>query len=157
MAKRKRQRPRNHLEHDTNQLKPAQSVSTTNAVKQSVLEQFYPRVVTLREYLLGRLPTESKIRRKKVATAGVTKFTASASASNDSGAHDLLLKRMLDTTLIGVPLSEACAADREDKWTAHVSTAHDNSEITCGSMLTDTRYSQTEVSPRPAVPQFSAL
>lgn len=39
-------------------------------VKHPLLRLYYPQVLTLRNYLLSRLPLSSKSRRRRVATAG---------------------------------------------------------------------------------------
>lgn len=57
-----------------------------------LLEQLYPNVETLRQYLLARLPATSRLRRKKIASLG-----------RDSVPRDSIearLTQLLDTTFV---------------------------------------------------------
>ncbi|KAI0890081.1 uncharacterized protein GGS22DRAFT_8107 [Annulohypoxylon maeteangense] len=65
----------------------------------AVLNQFYPHVLTLRNYVLSKLPTTSRLRRKKVAAVGIIK-KASDSAPSDV---ERSLGSLLDGTLVGIP------------------------------------------------------
>ncbi|CAK7219207.1 Telomerase reverse transcriptase [Sporothrix curviconia] len=65
------------------------------AVKQDLLARYFPRVETLRAYLLTRLPSSSRLRRKKLASVG---------KKPEASAVELLLSHVLDTTLV------ACAS-----------------------------------------------
>ncbi|OAA61230.1 telomerase reverse [Niveomyces insectorum RCEF 264] len=64
------------------------------AVQHALLAQYYPRVETLRAYLLTRLPASSRIRRKKLRLVGKTP---------DPRPVERLLSRLLDTALIACP------------------------------------------------------
>lgn len=131
MAKRKRHRPAHSKELDEKRQKLSNiTKDVSNAVKQSVLEQFYPRVITLREHLLSKLPKESKIRRRKVATAGTSRHQPSNASSLIGEEEAALLANVLDTTLVGVPDAKGDSAERGNRWHALVATQMETSEIT---------------------------
>ena len=102
----------------------------SNAVKQAVLEQFYPRVLTLREYLLSTLPKESKIRRRKVATAGTSRHQTPNGSSSIGDEEAVRIANVLGTTLVGIPNVKADSAERGNRWNAHVATQMETSELT---------------------------
>ncbi|KAK8126658.1 RNA-directed DNA polymerase [Apiospora kogelbergensis] len=67
-------------------------------VKHAVLDQYYPQLLTLRDYVLLKLPTTSRIRRKKIASTG-----SSANISNDETTDiERAVGQVLDTTIVGV-------------------------------------------------------
>jgi hypothetical protein len=71
-----------------------------NAVKDSLLPQYYHKVLTLREFLLWRLPSTSKVRRKRVASVGCR---GQQSKHVVKGAlEEITFGRHLDSTLVGV-------------------------------------------------------
>ena len=104
MGKRKRGK------HGSSQV-PKPSRSTEPLIKASVLAKYYPSVLTLRQYLLSRLPASSKARKKKIGYIGTGsqshgKGIKSAEVKEkDSNSHDrdLELGSLLDQTLVGVP------------------------------------------------------
>jgi telomerase reverse transcriptase len=105
-GKRKRKRPNHAIEGDQKRRKIAEDSSKKDAVvKQAVLAQFYPQVFSLREYLLSKLPSSSKIRRKKILLVG---------KKPDAGDADRKLSAFLDGTLIGV--SKCKELSQEEKW-----------------------------------------
>ncbi|OTB18264.1 hypothetical protein K445DRAFT_245405 [Daldinia sp. EC12] len=63
-----------------------------------VLNQFYPQVLTLRNYVLSRLPITSRLRRKKVATVGIGNHIPDSPLSD----VERSLGSLLDDTLVGV-------------------------------------------------------
>ncbi|KAL7629462.1 Telomerase reverse transcriptase [Parahypoxylon ruwenzoriense] len=65
----------------------------------SILNQFYPQVLTLRNYVLSRLPATSRLRRKKIAVVGI----ASESPGLPVSSEEQSLGALLDNTLIGIP------------------------------------------------------
>lgn len=71
-----------------------------NIVKDSLLFQYYRKVLTLREFLLWRLPSSSKVRRKRIASVGCHGQPSKHAAEGDSG--DATLALHLDGTLVGV-------------------------------------------------------
>jgi telomerase reverse transcriptase len=81
-------------------------------VKTAVLAQYYPRVVSLREYLLSKLPSTSKIRRKKIQTVG-------RNIGGESCERYQVLAEVLDTTLVGVLRDgESSREERWQQWTS---------------------------------------
>lgn len=64
----------------------------------AVLNQFYSQVLTLRNYVLSRLPTTSRLRRKKVATIGIDNHIPDSPLSD----VERSLGALLDGTLIGI-------------------------------------------------------
>ena len=78
-----------------------QSASATpRAVEHPVLQRLYPNVLSLRHYLLSRLPASSKNRRRRVSQLGKT---GHATADATRGV-DIELGQLLDSTLVGLPL-----------------------------------------------------
>jgi telomerase reverse transcriptase len=71
-----------------------------NIVKDYLLSQYYRKVLTLREFLLWRLPSSSKVRRKRIASVGCHGQPSKHAAEGDSG--DATLGLHLDGTLVGV-------------------------------------------------------
>jgi len=63
-------------------------------VKHSLLSQYYPELRTLRTYVLAKLPSSSRIRRKKISSLGSPRDTPPTEA-------EARLTRLLDTTLVG--------------------------------------------------------
>ncbi|KAL1595840.1 Telomerase reverse transcriptase [Paraconiothyrium brasiliense] len=81
-------------------------VATPAVIEHPVLSRLYPEVLSLRHYLLSRLPTSSKLRsrRRKISQLGLH------SGQEDIAPRgiDLELGELLDTTLVGVvPISRA--------------------------------------------------
>jgi hypothetical protein len=96
-----------------------QSASATPpAIEQPVLQRYYPRLLTLRHYLLSQLPKSSKNRRRNISQLGRPTATRSATrnatqnktqneSQNESqnttskGVSDIELGQLLDSTVIG--------------------------------------------------------
>ncbi|KAL2860670.1 telomerase reverse transcriptase [Aspergillus lucknowensis] len=75
--------------------------SNAAEISHPVISQYYRQVVTLREYLLQRIPHSSKSRRRRIA--GVRSDNAgNASPSTAPSANETDLAHLLDTTLVGV-------------------------------------------------------
>ncbi|XXG94534.1 hypothetical protein Hte_000791 [Hypoxylon texense] len=66
----------------------------------AVLSQYYSQVLTLRHYVLSRLPPTSRLRRKKVTAIGIVDKTPGPPTLSDI---ERSLGVLLDNTLIGVP------------------------------------------------------
>ncbi|KAG9231545.1 hypothetical protein BJ875DRAFT_115307 [Amylocarpus encephaloides] len=141
-SKRKRKRPNNTV--DSNEKR--QKISGTrrrrpnpkdSVIKQALLAQFYPQVFTLREYLLSKLPTPSKIRRKKILSVGVC-GTSGAIENEELAAY-------LDRTLVGVSRGgEGIPGDRWRHWNTFSQKA-DESMSTLINLNAVGRYSQSEI------------
>lgn len=110
--------------------------------RHAVISQYYPSVLSLRQYMLAKLPSSSRIRRKKISTAG------RASQSSDGGVNEIekSVGRLLDTTLIGLPeQTKSNAEDLWDQWTSF-SQRGDESTVTLSNGLAGAAFSQSEVS-----------
>ncbi|CAK7222169.1 Telomerase reverse transcriptase [Sporothrix eucalyptigena] len=73
------------------QQKPAVPTARDPVVKNDLLARYFTRVETLRAYLLTRLPSSSRLRRKKLLSVG---------KSSEASAVEQLLSHVLDTTLV---------------------------------------------------------
>jgi hypothetical protein len=114
-GKRKRTRPGQGPRGDEKRLRLSGSFNGSSqdpVVKTAVLAQYYPRVVSLREYLLSKLPTTSKIRRKKIQTVG-------RNIGGESCERYQVLAEVLDSTLVGVLRDgESSREERWQQWTS---------------------------------------
>jgi telomerase reverse transcriptase len=77
---------------------PAAAASTSYGPDHPVLRRLYPKVTTLRHYLLSRLPKSSKNRRRRLSQLGLA-----TPAQNDASTRDVdaQLGQLLDSALIG--------------------------------------------------------
>lgn len=116
--------------------------SNEKLVKQSLLSQYYPQVLTLREYLLSRLPISSKARRKKIASV---KCRVQHGRVDEAQPEELSLARYLDQTLVGVP--EGIEIPSDERWKQWVSFSQRgyNSTLTARTDDGDEECSQSEV------------
>ncbi|KAF2259198.1 hypothetical protein CC78DRAFT_525270, partial [Lojkania enalia] len=93
------------------------AIATPTPVDHPVLQRLYPEILSLRHYLLARLPSSSKNRRRKISQFGVSSSpgqdaTATCSSHVDSDGVDVELGRLLDSTLVGVsPKATTTRAD----------------------------------------------
>jgi hypothetical protein len=71
-------------------------------VSHPLLSLYYPRVVTLRDYFLSKLPSSSRARQRRVASLGIA--ASDDLVEKESGSGMLALGRLLDSTLVGVPI-----------------------------------------------------
>lgn len=116
MAQRKRKRS----EQDPKTAKPP-TVSTAHElpVRRDLLEQCYAQVSSLREYLLGKLPSSSRLRRKKISAIG---------NGCECPDFEVKLANLLDSTLVcstELPNDE----DRSLRWQQWLSfSQQDNNE-----------------------------
>jgi len=69
-------------------------LSDDGAVKHTLLSQYYPRLRTLRAYVLEKLPSSSRLRRRKISSVGSPRDTTVTDAETQ-------LCRLLDSTLVG--------------------------------------------------------
>ncbi|PVH95994.1 hypothetical protein DM02DRAFT_132437 [Periconia macrospinosa] len=76
--------------------------ATTSCTQHPVLSRLYPKVVSLRHYLLSRLPASSKNRRRKIAHLGVQQGPEQQDTNTATHGIDAELGKLLDATLIGV-------------------------------------------------------
>jgi telomerase reverse transcriptase len=84
------------------------SKSKDPVIKQAVLAQYYPQVLSLREFLLSKLPSTSKLRRKKINSVG-----------KSYQEQDRTFADFLDQSLIGVSKCQDVTQDeRRKQWTS---------------------------------------
>lgn len=86
-------RKKAHLVHQSANATPA-------AIEQPVLQRFYPRLLTLRHYLLSVLPKSSRNRRRKLAQLG-RPVAAKTGPHSTCSPDDIELAQLLDSTVIG--------------------------------------------------------
>ncbi|KFY02560.1 hypothetical protein O988_02079 [Pseudogymnoascus sp. VKM F-3808] len=119
------------------------SNAPVNVVRQSVLSEFYPEVLTLREYLLAKLPSNSRIRRKKVLSAGRRGFDERDrdQTAIDADRH---LGSFLDSTLVGIPRHNPPSEYRATRWHSFTNQA-DVSGLDATVTLSDLGHLQSEI------------
>jgi hypothetical protein len=140
--KRKRSRQEHSAESGNKRLRPCGAGLTDGGlVKQAVLSQYYPKVLTLREYLLSKLPAYSKVRRKKISAV---KRRIPCDGVGETDLDESCLAEYLDQTLVGVQEEESPKDERWKQWTCFSQRA-DNSESTVRSGDGDGDCSQSEV------------
>lgn len=83
--------------------------ATPGCHQHPVLSRYYPRLLTLRQYLLEQLPPSSKARRRRIASLGQSsnaKADRSDRGLDPKQDHDVddnsVLVDLLDSTLVGV-------------------------------------------------------
>jgi hypothetical protein len=74
------------------------AASTPIGPDHPVLQRLYPKVLTLRNYLLSRLPKSSKNRRRRLSQLGLGTPAQDDTSTRDV---DIRLGQLLDSTLIG--------------------------------------------------------
>ncbi|KAK8055527.1 hypothetical protein PG993_000754 [Apiospora rasikravindrae] len=110
-------------------------------VEHVVLDQYYPQLLTLRDYVLLKLPATSRIRRRKIASTG-----SSAAASNGEITDiERAVGQVLDTTLVGVAQQTKCIPDKRFEQWETFSQRGDESYVTLSDGLTGARFSQSEI------------
>lgn len=136
----KRKRTRHRVEDDQKRQRISGNPNGKDpVVKQALLAQFYPQAVSLREYLLSKLPTTSKIRRKKIVNFG-------RKQNLDNRKNNGALSDFLDHTLIGVlKCHEVSPQERVQQWTSF-SQRVDTSDTTFANLSGTGNSSLSEVS-----------
>lgn len=111
--------------------------ATDPVVKHALLAKYYPQVVTLREYLVSRLPPSSKIRRKKILSLGHRQRPGNRET-------DQQLACFLDQTLVGVSrFKEAGPEERLNEWAAF--SQKPDESVSWANLSLLGAFSQTEV------------
>jgi telomerase reverse transcriptase len=119
-----------------------------NAVKEYLLSQYYHKVLTLREFLLWRLPSSSKVRRKRVASVGCNGQQSRCVVEGEIG--DTTLGRHLDATLIGVLEQDDAEKGRAIKDWSSFSQLANTSKVVDQSGIDEAWVCQSEVSRCPS-------
>lgn len=71
-------------------------------VTHPVLGRYYPKLVSLRQYLLSKLPASSQKRRHKLSILGRKTCAGSELETANGSQDDIALAKLLDTTIVGV-------------------------------------------------------
>ncbi|SPO00927.1 related to telomerase reverse transcriptase [Cephalotrichum gorgonifer] len=108
-----------------------------SSVTHSLLAQYYPSVLTLRSYVLSKLPSTSRIRRKKIARIG--KDPGPLSEAETQVSH------LLDTTLVGVPEKSKDQSGERWKKFESFSQRNDESSVTLSDVFGKATFSQAEI------------
>lgn len=107
----KRKRPQKATTSQYDPIKRRKNTpGASTTIEHPVLSAYYPRVVTLRQYLLEELPSSSKARRRRITSAGKrdennkSDPNASAIAASTHGGTNggVDFARFLDSTLVGL-------------------------------------------------------
>lgn len=135
----KRKRTRQGIEGDQKRQKLCGNPNGKDpVVKQALLAQYYPQVLSLRQFLLFKLPTASKTRRKKILSLGQNQVL-------DKGKDRSALSDFLDRTLVGVlKCKEVLPQERLQQYTSFSQKA-DTSDTTFGNLSGTWNFSQSEV------------
>lgn len=120
---------------------PPPAADRAPTVQQGLLARYFPRVATLRAYLLTRLPASSRLRRKKLASVG---------QAADASAVEQLLSHVLDTTLVACADTAGADHDRAQLHaTFSQSRRADESYVTVSGAAEGVFSPQAEVRRRP--------
>ena len=112
--------------------------SKESIVRDAVFAQYYPRVISLREYLISKLPTTSKIRKKKILSFG-------KNITSNGEEEDGTFSDFLDQTIIGVRnYVDISPQERIQQWTSF-SQRLDTSNSTLANLIGAGMFSQSEV------------
>jgi hypothetical protein len=109
-------------------------------VKHAILTQYFREVLTLRDYVLSKLPDSSRIRTRKIAAIGVA-----SSPQDEVSEVDRSVGALLDSTLVGLAEQTKTIPDnRWEQWTTF-SQRGDESYVTLSDGLAGAAFSQSEV------------
>ncbi|XMA14564.1 hypothetical protein WAI453_007355 [Rhynchosporium graminicola] len=131
-AKRKRKRS-SQVSGDQKRQKTSSNSATI--VRDSLLARYYPQILSLKDYLLSKLPKSSKIRRKKIASVG---------KKPGDKKTDQELAQFLDETLVGVSkFKEVTHEERWKQWTTFSQRPDDS--VSFANLSGVGTFSQTEI------------
>ena len=131
----------------------AASADGRHAVDHALLKQYYSQTTTLREYVLTRLPTASRLRRKKIASVGRAPPSLSPTTRQWTEG-EITLARLLDTTLVAsrdpsgseiVDEAKSIPNLRWEQWVRFSQRGGDESYVSLSDGLRNSLYSQAEV------------
>ena len=128
-------RKKNHEDASTPEQKP-NFIAHNVPVKRDLLARLYPRCVTLREYVLDKLPKSSKIRRRKIQHLG---------QAGPCGVSENSLCQLLDTSLVcytDVDVEERTVESRWEQWLSFSQKADDSNVTLSGA---SSEFCQSEV------------
>ena len=126
----------------------ADQLNSCPVVQHSTLSAYYPKVLTLREYFLSRLPISSKSRRRKILaikSTPVKRFCSEQSSEAVTRRHGQISKlaELLDSTLVGLPLGQP--GDFAPSRIQHFASFSQQIKLTAESSMVEALTSQTEV------------
>ena len=134
-GKRKRNRPGRDIKGDEKRQKISGGFNAKDpVVKKAILAQYYPKVLTLREFLLAKLPASSKIRRKKILSAGKSQEK-----------EETTFAGFLDGALVGVLSEQEISREETLKQWTSFSQRIDTSDSNIGNTSALEGFSQSEV------------
>ncbi|ORY65812.1 uncharacterized protein BCR38DRAFT_166695 [Pseudomassariella vexata] len=114
----------------------------TSRVKHAILSLYYPEILTLRQYVLLKLPESSRIRRRKICALGTQ---SSSSAGAEISDVERCVGQLLDTTLVGLVEEIKSVLDsRWEEWTSFPRRG-DESYVTLSDGLVGATFSQSEI------------
>ncbi|PTB67108.1 hypothetical protein BBK36DRAFT_1088057, partial [Trichoderma citrinoviride] len=133
-----RSKKRKRSGHDASSNHSPGSSKRYTPVKKDVLQQHYPLVCTLREYVLSQLPDTSRIRRKKIAALG---------SGTDASEVETQLSRLLDTALVGTAPSTPKSDPGASTWEQWLSFSQkgDESYVTISKGIASSFGKQSEI------------
>jgi telomerase reverse transcriptase len=115
-------------------------------ISHPLLSLYYPRVFTLRDFFLSRLPPHSKAKQRRIASLGIavggTVARAGVVGEKEGESDRLALARLLDSTLVGVPIGARSDSTGRLEELEAFSQHHPPSANSAGGAA----YSQSEVS-----------
>ncbi|KAI1868579.1 uncharacterized protein JN550_006154 [Neoarthrinium moseri] len=117
--------------------------NAAQAVKHAVLDQYFTTVLTLRNYMLLKLPSTSRIRRRKISSVNLTR-----PADTEVSDVERSLGALLDSTLVGVTDQALQADARPDNRWKHwtdFSQRGDDSHVTLSDGLAGAEFCQSEI------------
>lgn len=134
----------------------AGNLQPPDVVKHALLAQYYPTILTLRQYVLASLPASSRIRRKKISAVCKTDQAAAEDAhpgvqGSAKGPDHVRtsLARLLDTTIVTTgayptAVKETPPDDRSQRWIDYYQKG-DDSHVTLPGSVASTVHCQAEV------------
>lgn len=134
--KRKRHEHEHEHEHGASNLDMLDPVGADGLVRRDLLQHAYTTVLTLREYALLKLPSSSRLRRKKINHLG---------KGNSVTELETTISKFLDSTLIcgSDPTLQSNHATYE-QWLSF-SQKGDESHVTISGGISDSENTQSEV------------
>lgn len=115
---------------------------TSAKVNHAVLSQYFPNIVTLRNWILSKLPESSKTRRRKIAAIGSKPLASKVTISD----VERSVGSLLDTTLVGVTQETKSIPDKRwEEWTSFSQRGDESYDVTLSDGLAGSSFSQSEI------------
>lgn len=144
--KRKRSNGNCPCEQIPKKLKPALA-NLSRRVQSPVINSYYPRVTTLRQYLVSKLPSTSKKKRRRIALLGLESRKNERDFSG-SGPESVSkeIAELLDGTLVGAESGIDTTEDRGFRASQFQAYTQELADSAVGSTVNNDSSLQTEVS-----------